>query len=60
MEQLIEEALQMLTIATEALKEIRDTQVKICSNFILCDHKSCQSCYRSWDIANKALHKISK
>jgi hypothetical protein len=58
--ELIEEALQKLTIATEALKEIRDTQGRVCDNFELCNHKSCQSSYSSWAIANQALYKISE
>jgi len=60
MEQLIEEALQKLTTAVNALKEIRDTQGKVCDNFELCHHRACQSSYSSWAIANQALHKISE
>ena len=52
-------ALDALSIATEALKEIRDTQGKVCDNFELCDHRACQSSYSSWAIADKALKDIA-
>ena len=59
MEQLMNEAIAMLKIVTKALKEIRDTQGKVCNNFGSCRHRACQSSYSSWVIATKALKDIS-
>jgi len=50
---------QNLIIAVKALKEIRDTQGKVCDNFELCNHKACHSSYTSWAIADKALSELS-
>ena len=58
MKELILESLQLLRIATEALREIRDTQGKVCDNFGLCHHRACQSSYCSWAIADEALKDI--
>ncbi len=60
MEQLFLETIAMLRITVEALKEIKDTQGKVCNNFELCHHRACQSSYSSWAIADKALRDISK
>ena len=60
MEKLIEEAIQILRIATEALKEIRNKEGKVCDNFELCRHRACRSSYSSWMIADKALKDIAE
>ena len=39
----------------EALLEIKETQGKVCSEFELCTHESCNSSYAAWAIADKAL-----
>ena len=39
----------------DALREIKDTQGKVCENYELCQHISCASSYNSWAIADKAL-----
>lgn len=59
MEQLIKEALQKLTLATRALKEIRDNEGKVCDNFMQCNHRACRSSYGSWYLANEALKAIN-
>ena len=60
MKELVQEALQILTTAVDALKEIRDNEGKVCDNFELCDHRACRSSYSSWYIADKALKEICK
>lgn len=47
-----------LEVAIRALREIRDHQGRVCSNFELCKHVSCTSSYISWSIAEKALRNI--
>lgn len=47
-----------LEIAISALKEIKETQGRVCNVFELCDHKACRSSYSSWAIADKALKDI--
>ena len=47
-----------LEIAIKALKEIKDTQGKVCVDFELCKHESCTSSCTSWMIADKALKDI--
>jgi hypothetical protein len=42
-------------IAIKALKEIRNEQGKVCAEFEMCKHTSCQSSVASWFIATKAL-----
>lgn len=39
----------------DALREIRDTQGKVCQDYMVCQHISCSSSYSSWAIADKAL-----
>jgi len=51
---------EKLRIAVKALREIRDTQGRVCSNFELCKHTSCQSSYSSWVISDKALGEIEE
>ena len=42
-------------IYKKALEEIVKTQGKVCEDFELCVHESCQSSCASWFIADKAL-----
>ena len=49
-----------ISIATEALKKIRDTQGAVCSMYEICTHPSCQSSYNSWAIADEALCHLSE
>lgn len=46
--------------AIEALREIRDKQGIVCSEFALCNHPSCRSSYTAWTIADKALADIEE
>jgi len=39
----------------DALREIKDTQGKVCAEFEFCNHTSCASSYASWAIADAAL-----
>jgi len=48
-----------LKIAIKALKEIRDTQGKVCQEFEICDCVGCKSSYASWAIADKALQCLA-
>jgi hypothetical protein len=50
--------LNKLEIAVKALKEIKDTQGKVCVDFEFCKHESCISSVASWMIADKALKEI--
>jgi hypothetical protein len=47
-----------LEIAISALREIKDTQGRVCNGFELCNHIACHSSYSSWVIADKALKDI--
>lgn len=49
-----------LNIAVKALKEIRDTQGKVCEEYEICTHRACQSSYDSWAIADQALKNIEE
>jgi rRNA maturation protein Nop10 len=40
----------------KALQEIHDKQGKVCSEFEICEHISCQSSCSSWFIADQALN----
>lgn len=51
--------LNILVLQT-ALKDIKNTQGKVCEQFEICDHISCQSSYASWVIADKALKALKK
>lgn len=51
---------EKLRIAVKALREIRDAQGRVCSNFELCKHVACQSSYSSWVISDKALGEIEE
>lgn len=51
---------EKLRIAVKALREIRDTQGRVCLEFELCKHTSCQSSYSSWVISDKALGEIEE
>ena len=42
--------------AMGALREIRDEQGKVCENYELCHHVSCQSSYTAWVIADRILN----
>lgn len=38
-----------------ALEEIKRSEGKVCSEFMTCDHRSCNSSYAAWAIADEAL-----
>jgi hypothetical protein len=42
-------------VATDALKEIKNEQGKVCCDFEFCHHVACASSTNSWMIAEKAL-----
>ena len=42
--------------ALAALQVIRDHYGKVCRNYELCTHDSCQSSYGAWATADEALH----
>ena len=46
--------LNILVLRT-ALKDIRDTQGKVCEQFEICRHTSCTSSHAAWEIADRAL-----
>ena len=43
-------------IFQEALEEIKKYEGRVCEEFELCTHASCQSSYNSWSIADEALN----
>ena len=46
--------LNILVLQT-ALKDIKNTQGKVCQQFEICEHRACKSSHASWEIADKAL-----
>ena len=40
---------------TEALKEIKEKEGRVCPGYEICEHNSCRSSYNSWAIADRAL-----
>lgn len=41
-----------------ALIEIRDKEGRVCAEFEICNHESCQSSYRAWEIADRTLRAL--
>lgn len=56
----MEKKLNKLEIAVKALKEIKDSQGKVCVDFEFCKHESCANSVASWMIADKALKEINE
>lgn len=48
-----------LTIAITALQTINDNYGKVCPEFEICTHQSCNSSSGAWLIANEALGKLA-
>lgn len=40
-----------------ALREIKNTQGRVCRQYEICGHVACQSSYASWAIADKVLRE---
>lgn len=49
---------KIIEIYEKALREIIETQGKVCSMFEVCGHESCRSSVTSWFIADKALKTV--
>ena len=59
LEKLLKEDAARIRELEDALREIKDTQGKVCKNYEICQHISCSSSYSSWAIADKALSEKS-
>ena len=51
----IDELERGLSLLTAALREIRNKQGKVCTQYTTCEHAACASSYAAWAIADAAL-----
>jgi len=57
----IDEAAKRIEELEAALVKIRDEEGRVCDAYEVCDHRACESSYRSWVIADDVLaHKEVK
>jgi len=54
----MQKTLKNLEIAIKALKDIHNNSGKVCPDFALCKHLSCQSSYYAWATADIALREL--
>jgi len=50
---------EKLKLATKALQDIHRNSGKVCPDFELCKHASCQSSYYAWATADIALKELN-
>jgi len=53
-----DKTIAFLFVAVKALREIHDTQGRVCPVYEICEQKSCKGSYESWIIADKALKEL--
>ena len=51
---------QALDVAVTALLQIKREEGKVCDQYEICEHRSCQSSYGAWAIADRALARLSR